>query len=306
MTEMTHETCSELLTPYLSGELARAGVTDVEEHLAACAECTLELAGLTALAVPQVEPLNEVERAAMVRGVRAVAGPTVREPFSIRWGRRFAPALGAAALLAIIAVGVITFNDEGAEPSSGAGVAEDAGGDAFDADQGAGGGGGAAQNAGSPVGDAAAKNAKKAGAGAQTEALEAAEGVAGQDNATLAQATSVAVQESFSGARFDASLLVAAPVPDMLYARRAARDLAASAPDAQVGRTIRRCATGALDATALPLIPTYAAYFTRDDIVMIGFVWTDESTGTLRYVLRGWRGNDCDPVYPIFRSGELP
>ena len=245
----------------------------------------------------------------MVRAVRAEAGPTARAPFSIRFGRRFAPALGAAALLAIVAVGVITLTDDLSPPAPGTGVAEDVE-DAESTDTGtlgadddAGSGSGdAGQTEELRVGDTAAEDPgarpkAAAGAGAQTTESQ---------NATLAASATVGIHESFAGSRFDPSLLLAAPLPDARNERAALRNLAASAPNPELARTIRSCASGTLESSALPLVPTYAAYFTSDDIIVIGFVWTDSSTATLNFVVHGWRGRDCDPVSPIFRRGELP
>jgi hypothetical protein len=301
MNEITHETCSELLGPYLGGELDRARRADVQGHLATCDECTRELAGLVALTAPEIEPLNEVERARIVRAVRAEVRGAVREPFSIRWGRRFAPALGAAAVLAIIAVGVVTLNDEGRAPSPTGGsdvVQEDADEDAHLFDAGTGGGEAArpkkeARSGNTTTGDAAGQ--------ADSESIEVAEG----DATLAASAPMVLVQDEFAGARFDPSVLVT-PVPATGDPRRAVRDLALSAPDPEVGRTIRACATTTLDNSLRPLAPVYAAYFTNDVIVVIGFVWTDPATGSLNYEMRGWRGSNCDTVSPIYRSGELP
>jgi hypothetical protein len=303
MNEITHETCSELLGPYIGGKLDRARRADVEEHLATCDECSQELAGLVALTAPEIEPLNEVERARIVRAVRAEARGAEREPISIRWGRRFAPALGAAAVLAVIAVGVITLNDEDRSVSPGGGVdvtESDGGGELFDAGEGTGGGEAARPKAAEARGGDTVTN-DDAGQ-PESESIEA--GVS-QDATLAASAPMVMVQEAFASARFDPSVLLA-PVPAGGSPRRAARDLASSAPEAEVGRTIRDCATTTLDNSRRPLAPTYAAYFTRDDIVVIGFVWTDPATGSLNYEVRGWRGPDCDRVSPIYRSGELP
>ena len=98
-----HALCSELLGPYLRGELDEARRAALEAHLQSCNECAVEQAGLQALLAPAGAPLSRLER---VRLRRAVAGRvTPNRPLTAR----LYPALGAAAaLLVLFTAGYLT------------------------------------------------------------------------------------------------------------------------------------------------------------------------------------------------------
>lgn len=138
MTE-EHEHFSEQVGPYARGELAPTEAQVFEGHLAACEECQAELKGARALAVvvaaadePTQEPMNEMERARLHRGVLSattgerpsVAGSSARRSL----GSRIAPALGAAALFALFAFGATQLftgmggGDESADTAGGASI----------------------------------------------------------------------------------------------------------------------------------------------------------------------------------------
>ncbi|HSJ73901.1 MAG TPA: zf-HC2 domain-containing protein, partial [Miltoncostaeaceae bacterium] len=76
---MTHDALRELLAPVALGAAEPDEVARVEEHVAGCAACREELAGLRsaadvlALAVPQRDPSPALRDSLMTRG-RAEAG----------------------------------------------------------------------------------------------------------------------------------------------------------------------------------------------------------------------------------------
>jgi Putative zinc-finger len=128
---MRHSEVSEVLGDYAHGRLDAPTAASVEHHLAGCAECASELKAVTVLQAEQA-PLSDIERARLHRAVGETVKPAPSRQRSAThrggWAARVAPALGAAALLALIAVGASTLlTGEGADESGGA----DAGGSAL-------------------------------------------------------------------------------------------------------------------------------------------------------------------------------
>lgn len=106
---LDHETCSELLTAYTAGELDSERREAVAVHLRGCTECRSEALGVSMLLSAPVQPLTEAERGELHRRIAArTAGRPVVRPRRARgeWRRRVAPALGAAAVLAVVAAGI--------------------------------------------------------------------------------------------------------------------------------------------------------------------------------------------------------
>jgi hypothetical protein len=146
MTEtIDHDTCSQLLRPYLAGE-AGDDAPAIAEHLDHCAQCRAELDGLRMLLTP-VEGLSSGERellhAGIDRATRSTSGSTLRavpvpsttpaagrppqRPPSLarqrsrtRTSRRLAPALSAAAAIVLIASGIALFQHQGTGSGSSA------------------------------------------------------------------------------------------------------------------------------------------------------------------------------------------
>lgn len=85
-----HDRCSELLGPYLRGELDPASSREVGEHLDGCDPCRSELTALEALAATEPPPLSELQKARLRQSL----------PGSRR-DRNLAP-LGVAALIVVI------------------------------------------------------------------------------------------------------------------------------------------------------------------------------------------------------------
>ncbi len=147
---MDHERCSELLLPYLRGDLEPGPRDQVEEHLASCSDCSEEKAALHSLLSIEVQPLSATERDSLRDRVgEELAGPAgrglVAKPVdSPKWWMRAIPALGAVALLAfavVIAASLLSGRGDGgggesAVTSGGGGGAQDKApaGEGFDAD----------------------------------------------------------------------------------------------------------------------------------------------------------------------------
>lgn len=120
---MNHEHCSESLAPWLRGELPASEAEEVAAHVEDCADCARERDALGLLLALDVEPLDEDERARLEgavltqRRAEVIAWAPKRAP----WRARLAPALGAAALIALVAVGAVYIGlDGGADEDQGA------------------------------------------------------------------------------------------------------------------------------------------------------------------------------------------
>lgn len=100
-----HHPISELLAPYERGELGAPETAAVEDHLASCDECRAELAGVRALFGAPGPAMEEIERARLRRAVLSATTGQRAEPPGPSLASRIAPALGAAALLALFVFG---------------------------------------------------------------------------------------------------------------------------------------------------------------------------------------------------------
>ena len=304
MTDMTHERCSELLGAYSSGGLNERGRQEVDEHLATCSDCSLELGAIQTLQASEVLPLSGAERDHLSRAVRAAVFPGPRRSLLERLGPRLAPALGAVALVAIAAVAIVSMPDR-----SGPSIPS--------ADQGGGG-----DTTGVQTQDAAeeaetmeaeaAQPAKQSdrgssgdGGGAGTEGATAGSADAlSRPTALNARSNFVVHESAFARTGLELGSLVPALSPRRgryAYAVDPA-DLASFAPDDRIARLIEGCAERTLSTSPHPLVPTSAAYY-PDDVLVIGFVWREGSV--FNYELRGWLDGDCERISPIYRRGVL-
>lgn len=319
MNEINHEMCSELLRPYLAGELDAPQEQRVADHLGACPECSRELQVVRGLLSPTEAPLTEMERADLARAVRLALAPAQRESWWDRLGRRAAPAMGAAALLAIVAVAVVSMNDTSPQTADVAtGQSDEAEADAQN-----GSGDAAAPGAepkaveGTTSGDADRLQDETAQDTARSEMAASSGGGAGDGadvgdpsgkavGTTLSGLTPVITEDSFATASFSRASLV--PVRSA-YRRDASgglRALVKSAPNRAIADLIDRCARRALETSPHPLVPSYATYFRGDDVLVIAFVWVERPSRDLSYELRGWRERSCEAPSPIYRRGRLP
>jgi len=146
MTEITHDRCSELLAGHHRGELDPEDASAVERHLAGCAECRAELAGLRALKRSvDFQPLSDDERRSLrdgfAREARLAPGQVYELPARrTLWERHAGQIVGAAASIVVLLFAVLVVwgglqgGDDSAEDGAGS---QSGGGDAAEADQGA-------------------------------------------------------------------------------------------------------------------------------------------------------------------------
>ncbi len=109
---LTHEEIKTLVAPYVLGALPEGEIPVVRSHILTCEECMVEAEDLSSIAArltltvdAEEPPAGFAERVfeRLDQVAPSVATPSVVEPS--RWrGRRFLPALGVAALLALTAV----------------------------------------------------------------------------------------------------------------------------------------------------------------------------------------------------------
>lgn len=301
MTELTHERVSELLGPYSSGELEESMRARVDSHLAACDGCARELAGITALHAGDFEPMTGPERDRITTAVRAAVVPVAGPRWSERFGRRLAPALGAAALIAVAIVGYVSFQDDGSSPAEVGTATQEGDSDGAAADS--------TLDDDSGAGSAAAdrKAEKDTSAAASAETLEVETGtLQGTDATNVAPPITVAVGSRFAGATFTPDLFAPRDARNRSFAVATEAGGAFAADDPTVAAMAEECARIVIDTSPHPsLTPTYAAHFPADDIIVIGFVWRDERSDGLNFELRGWRGDSCNRVSPIYRSGPV-
>lgn len=100
-----HERCSEMLGPFVRGELDASEAAEVQEHLQTCEDCSAE--GEAAAALQEMPVLTELESARLRSEVWRTADT------STGFNRKIAPWLGAAAAIAVLAVGIVTAGDSG-------------------------------------------------------------------------------------------------------------------------------------------------------------------------------------------------
>lgn len=305
MNDLTHERCSELLGAFASGELDAQHRTQVEGHLSSCRDCSLELAAIEALAAPDLVEMTGVERDRLTGAVRAALLPPRRAAWSARWGRRVAPAVGAAALLAIVALAVVSLPGDRSLPDTATGggtTTEQVEGDE-------------AELKGAPAPAAQEPTTETLQGGTDDSATGgAAAGKVTTNSGRLALPGSTALraavsttvsEQDFATVGLDLRSLVPAKLPRRVMAYRAVEPLADSAPNERVGDLIRSCSDRAIATSLVPLVATSATYFPSDDLLVIGFVWVEGSTGDLYYEIRGWRAGRCDRVTPIYRRGVV-
>ena len=288
MRELSHDMCSEHLPRFLAGELAQGQAVAVERHLEGCAECRAERRSLEALTTSG-PPLTSSERdqlhAAIDRALPEIADG-VAEPASgragerrRRWRSRLAPALGAAAVVALVAVGVVQLGGLGTSSDQAEfGVA-------------GGGGGAEADQAASSEGRAEAAESAPPGAGPRW----------------VGSLGSVTRDElSRKGAR-GRELRFVAQSFKALAARTEKQEftdeLVARAP-AGLEDSIRDCVrqVSEFGYAALPAFGARARLGGRE-VLVLGFAWT-RSRGPLdRFMVWAFAGGTCDPV--SYQSGAV-
>ena len=288
MPELDHERCSELLGGFLEGSLEAEAARAVEQHLAGCAACRAERAALEALTGGEVAPMTADERAALHAAVgratsEAEVVPLARPRASSAsrgWARRLAPALGAAALAALLAVGVATLGDGITGSDGDAGSASGAGGEGervrtpLEAEEGS--------NA-----DLAAVRASPRWIGSLGAVTAAELKRRGQTTETGLRAQAVADARLLAGSRLAA----------------VTKELAARAPP-ELENQIRSCVreVSKLGYTALPTFGAHAELEGRD-VLVLGFAWTPEEGPLDRYMVWAFVEPSCDAV--SYHAGPL-
>lgn len=304
MTDLTHERCSELLEAYASRSLSEREQIEVDMHLGSCPDCSTELRGLLALQGKKIVPMTGPERDALTTAVRAAVLAPPKKGLGEWLGRRMAPALGAVTLVVLGVVAYVSVSEDAPIPAAQRGADEtevETLEDNFENDAAA----PAAepqtdtkQKAGLPQGSSGAATG---GGGTESSADMSSSAGAVPQAASLRAAAGLEVKDaSFADAGLDLGSLI----PNRVPPRRMANRLASSAPDERLAQMVRDCAELTVSTSRYPLVPSSAAYY-ADDVLVIGFVWADETTGTLNYELRGWLGGRCDRVTPIYRRGLI-
>jgi hypothetical protein len=296
MDEMTHDRCSELLGPYVRGELPPDDAAEVRAHLDGCDDCRLEERAIAAL-VEETPLLDDVERARLHRALTQelgtapanadVAAPVAGAPTWTRWIGPAAGAAAAVAALAFFALGGLTGgSDDTAEGGSGqlrvgAPAREE---DTFEGAGGAGGGSAAdAVEAAEPEPQRGELETAALGGRStdpvfdrDAESLDADHladtGRAGDPFTSFASTYSV---EEGEGLR-DEQLA------------RLARAAGAAAPD------VRACArTMPDDPTVVAVYGATGDYGGRDALVL-GFVTTESGERFDRYLMWVWARGECE------------
>lgn len=318
-----HDRCSELLRGHVRGVLSAADTAAVEAHLAGCEACSAELRALALLERDPPQTLTDLERRRLRHAVldalrqpdvaldaTAATGDQVAgAPAAGPWMRRLGAALGAAALIAVAAVGVATLGGSGGEDAaSTAGRAEQGAGE--DADSGA--GSGAADTAVQPpvqpifvgrAGELSERDLQRLGEQAFAVALFSPEAVQAQSEALRNDAERSEEDTTEDGAAgtteshpTSSAGTVGWTLPELDQARDALRY---SLQQRAGGRsdTVDRCIAAVLADDTLGLAPVYAAFgtFEGDPALILGFMWSDLGDTPNRYFIWVARaGSSCE------------
>jgi hypothetical protein len=337
MRELSHDQASELLRPLLDRALDPEQAEAVETHLLTCNGCRQEVRGLTALVAAGEAAsgtLTEIESARLRRGVFEATGLAVpggtRKPLMTR----LAPALGVAATLALLAVGLTQIELSGSDSgdsdtaTSGEELADEAGrsdlsqevarlemgervmkGEAFSA---------GAEDAGAPVG-APQEAQLKAPADAAEESGDSAAGGGATNGATAGRDV-----PSRPGPRFRSSVgnvsrealarFAATRPPFTNFARAYEESDVARLRDGFLGTLARKGGrAGSADindcaarAGGGDLLPAYGALgtFEGTPALILGFVSTPGSGPLDRYTIAVWQRDDCDTLLHL-TSGTI-
>jgi len=304
-----HERCSELLLPFVHGELDADAAAEVEAHLAGCPECSQERVALDVLTQGESPALTELERARLRRVVLSEAVPMPDEPATgsarqqaSSGGSRLFQVLGAAALVAVIGgfaylglAGGVGGDDGGAGDTSAA-VGGDSGEqeseETFDND----GAGRSARQTGK-TSDAAGSTALGADAPAPSPTFEADLGLVDEERLTkLGRSGLPLVIFSRAYTTTDVEQRQSAFI----------EEVAAQAPTSR-GNDIRECAA-TITAEFPRSLLAYAAlaeFKDRGDILILAFAWTDEEAGPLdQSMVWAWSIGDCDGI-PVHYSTNV-
>lgn len=296
----THEQCSELLAPFAKGELDDATERAVDVHLQGCSDCASEHRAVLALLSAEPQPLTDIERARMRRVVleEAVPAPDTHAiaPAPADRRARLFPLLGAAALIAIIAVFAFT------------GLGNLGGTDAGDSTAQSGGEGEADEAEGEDTVDGGLEAAQEEQASEDT-----AGGSAAGAGTMRAKAPTPTFRPSIGEVdRARLNKLGRQGLPLVVFSRafsvtdvprlrdRFIEHMADRAPTAH-GNQIRDCATTITEEfpNALPAYSAIGHFAERPqrEVLIVAFAWTDEPEGPLdQSMVWAWPLGNCGSV----------
>ena len=319
--KIDREHVSEHLAALVRGQLAAPESERVEEHLQDCAECTEELRGVRALLEIEEVELEDPERARLHAAVARALDPTPGsedETFGVWvpprksvWSR-FAPSLGAAALLLVAVIAGLTVSGDDATDGGG-----DAGGGALEQLQEEDATKGPADEKGGGGGQPAPESAP-AGTGPTEESIQDIESRNGRTHFEYLKGrprprfvAARSLRETSSKTSEDRSLADVVPgrfwgsyarAYDAGDATRYERDsllaLKDSAPD-DAGERIKSCGNRFRAIFDQPLLAVYGSVgrFDTSDTLVLGFLSSEKSRGPLSsYVLGAWSGS-CSEGY---------
>ncbi|MGH2817049.1 MAG: zf-HC2 domain-containing protein [Actinomycetota bacterium] len=280
-----HDRCSELIAPFVRGELAGRDAAEVREHLDGCDVCSAEERAVRTLLAPaKTQPMSEIERARLHRRLEdattAEGGPKDQARRSrAGWNPRIAAWGASAAVLAVVGGFLYLGLSDGGNDDD-LGFAR--GGE----------GGGAAQEAGAPAGD----DTGGSGVAPEPTFIDRLDRLTDRELEATGRRGSVANQ-----------FATAYGVDDVVQNQaRAVGLLADQAPEA-LREQIRRCADVVFEGQpqSLPASGRRGTYQGRT-VLVLTFAWSDEPAGPLdRFMVWAWpEGGSCDT--PIaYRFGTI-
>ncbi len=319
---MTEDHPSHDIKAYVDGTLPAAEALALEEHLSGCPECRAELTAVRALADPSTAELSELESAGLRKAVwEALKDEEREQPRSRTWGRRISPLLGAAALVAVVAVGAaqVLGGAGGNESSSRSTVKEENGGVADPAEP-KGGKAKGTETMGTSDGDADQERGERTDGGG--ESPDRGQGPTAVSSDSVAASAGAAPKPVFVSdgqpvSRDDLLRLAARRPPftsfslsyrtveaDKLQPRFTA-NLARRAGDRDADQ-LTACVNSAYRAAAPGrLLPAYARVGELDgtDSLVVGFVWAARDEKSLRrFQLWAWPRGDCSSTLLLERG----
>jgi hypothetical protein len=279
-----HDRCSELIAPFVRGELPGRDAAQVREHLDGCDVCSAEERAVKALLAPATTPqMSEIERARLHRRLEDATTAEAGSRDHARrarsgWSAGIAVWGASAAVLAVVGGFLYLGLSNGGGDDSRSAI----GGE----------GGGAAQEAGAPAED------DSAGSGVAPEPtfIDRLDRLTDRELEATGRRGSVANQFA-SAYRVDDVVENQTP---------AVATLAGQAPES-LREQIRRCADVVFEGQpqSLPASGRLGTYQGRT-VLVLTFAWSDEPAGPLdRFMVWAWpEGGSCDT--PIaYRFGTI-
>jgi hypothetical protein len=286
--DLDHERCSELLGPFVRGELAPPDEEAVRGHLQVCESCAEERRGLERLLAEEIEPLSELERTRLRSSISEAIGRA--RPSRRSWGARLAPALGVAALTLLVAAGIYGALQGTDEESSG-GATFEAVSPAPESNGEGGGGQGAADKAVTKQGESLTAGA----AGRTSRARPVFEPNLGaftlDDLRRAGRTGGLFVTFASTYTNSDATDLE----------KRYLTTLSERAPSPSAAEQTRRCGNAVLQSLGDPVLAAFGAHGvlrrgdTTRDALLLGFAYSSGDRGALdRFMFWVWPRDDCE------------